>query len=106
VFWTSARICTYLEMSVIVLQVFGVLCLCLSRLLPATLWARVGPVGYVVALVGLGLTGALCGCHQSKFALYAGASMTILLIGMIAGNGSIDVTASTRSRGTPEPNLA
>jgi hypothetical protein len=106
VFWTNPQICVYLEMSVVLLQVFGVFSLCLSRLLATSVWARVGPAGYVIALVGLGLTGALCGCHQSKFALYAGASMTILLIGMIAGNGPIDVTASTRARVHPEPNLA
>jgi hypothetical protein len=89
-----------------VFQVSGVAALCLSRLLPATRWAERGRVGFVVALVGLGVAGALCGRHDSEFALFAGGTMTLLLIGMTAGGGQADTTATTRGRVTPEPNLA
>jgi hypothetical protein len=47
-------------------------------------------VGFVVGMVGLGIAGALCGRHDSEFALFAGGTMTLLLIGMTSGGGSID----------------
>jgi hypothetical protein len=56
-------------------------------------------------MVGLGLAGALCGRHDSEFGLFAGGTMTILLIGMIVGNGHSDTTVTSRSR-VAEPNLA
>ncbi len=104
-FWTSARICACLEMSVVLFQIFGVFCLCLSRLLPGTVFSRLGRVGYILSLVGLGATGALCGRHQSEFALFAGASMTLLLIGMIAGSGATDPTAAGSRPNSAKPNL-
>ncbi len=104
-FWTSARICACLEMAVVLFQIFGVFCLCLSRLMPATILAKLGRVGYIIALVGLGATGALCGRHQSEFALFAGASMTLLLIGMIAGSSPTHSAAPGGRRTTAKPNL-
>ena len=38
-----------------------------------------------LALIGGFATGALCGRHASEFALYAGGTMTFLLIGMTTG---------------------
>jgi hypothetical protein len=105
-FWTNPSLCLYLEMTVVLLQVVGVASLCCSRLSPAGALARLGRVGYVLTLLGLGVAGAYCGCHQSKFALFAGASMTLLLIGMIAGGGSIDMGSQTRTRIRPGTNLA
>ncbi len=46
-------------------------------------------------MVGLGVAGALCGRHDSEFALFAGGTMTVLLIGMIIGNGAAAPARST-----------
>jgi hypothetical protein len=106
--WSSLRVCSVLELLVVLFQVAGVAALCLSRLLPpgSTRWAHRGRAAFVVAMVGLGLAGALCGRHDSAFALFAGGTMTILLIGMTVGNGQADATAPAHSRVTAEPNLA
>ena len=54
--------------------------LCLNRLMPrSTAWSSRGQVGSIVALFGLGIAGALCGRHDSEFALFAGGTMTVLL---------------------------
>jgi hypothetical protein len=89
-------------------QVFGVWALCLNRFLPASRWAGRGQIGAIVALVGLAVAGALCNRHCSEFALFAGGTMTILLIGMTTGNshGRNDHTDDHRSMINPEPNLA
>lgn len=78
-----------LEGLVMLLQVAGVLGLCLSRL-SAARWADRGRVGLVLALVGLGIVGALLGRHDSEFALFAGGTMTLLLIGMTLGGGAAE----------------
>jgi hypothetical protein len=88
-----------LEGLVILLQVAGVVGLCLSRL-SAARWAERGRVGLVLALVGLGIAGAVLGRHDSEFALFAGGTMTLLLIGMTLGGGSAD-----HHSGMPEPAL-
>jgi len=103
--WSSIRVCAWLEISVMLFQVFGVAGLCLNRLLPATRWAERGRVGYVVALFGLGLAGAVCGRLDSEFALFAGGTMTFLLIGMTTGSGQTDTSAPGRSRVLAEPTL-
>jgi len=82
-----------LEVLVMLFQVFGVAALCLTRLLPQTRWADRGRVAFVVALVGLGVAGAICGRHDSEFALFAGGTMTVLLIGMTIGGGASHSTA-------------
>ncbi len=87
--------CTVLECLVVVFQVSGVATLCWSRLFPKTRGANPARIGFVATLVGLGIAGALCGRHDSQFALFAGVTMTVLLIGMIMGGGSIDWTHPT-----------
>lgn len=82
--------CAYLEPLVVFLQVAGVACLCLHRLLPARKWAVRLRVAVLLSVVGLGLAGALVGRHDSEFALFAGGTMTMLLIGMITGTGGGD----------------
>ena len=64
-----SNLCSVLEFSVMLFQVFGVAALCLSRLLPptSTRWVSWGRAGFVVAMIGLGLAGALCGRHDSEF---------------------------------------
>jgi hypothetical protein len=89
---SGVRLCTLLDFSVVLFQVVGVAALCLWRLFPARRWAERGRTGFVIAMLGLGIAGALCGRHDSQFALYAGVTMTVLLIGMNMGSGSIDAT--------------
>jgi hypothetical protein len=89
VIFPSCR-CAFLECAVPLLQVAGVVGLCLMRLLPSTRWADGGRVVLVGALIGLGLTGALLGTHDSEFALFAGGSVTALLIGVTLGGGPIE----------------
>ena len=81
-----------LEVIVMLFQVFGIGALCLTRLVPNTKWADRGRMAFVTALVGLGVAGALCGRHDSEFALFAGGTMTILLIGMTIGGGATHST--------------
>jgi len=101
-------LCTYLELSVMLFQVVGVVALCLSRLLPptSTKWVNRSRVGFVVAMIGLGLAGALCGRHDSEFALFAGGTMTILLIGMTVGSGHAELGQRSRTMVSAEPKLA
>lgn len=86
------------EMFVMFFQTFGVASLFLNRLTPHhSYWANMGRVGVILALLGLGISGALCGRHDSEFALFAGGTMTLLLIGMTVGNGTIDAVDATSS---------
>ena len=101
--WSNVRIDGVLEVAVMMFQVFGVATLCLTRLVPATRWADRGRVGFVFALVGLGVFGALCGRHDSEFALFAGGTMTFLLIGMIMGSGSNPSTTPSSMRVATDP---
>ena len=96
--WSNVRIDGVLEIVVMMFQVFGLATLCLTRLVPETRWADRGRVGFVVALVGLGVFGALCGRHDSEFALFAGGTMTFLLIGMIVGNSATHSSVPTSIR--------
>jgi len=98
--------CAVLECLVMLFQVLGVGGLCLFRLMPGTRWSDRGRRGFVVALVGLGLTGAVCGRHDSQFALFAGVTMTALLIGMIMGGGANALTAPTARTGSADPGFA
>ena len=95
------------EILVMLFQVCGIMGLCLNRLMPrSTRWSSRGQVGSIVALFGLGIAGALCGRHDSEFALFAGGTMTVLLIGMTMGSGSIEKTEPARPCVTTEPELA
>jgi hypothetical protein len=98
--WSSVRLCAVLELAVVLFQVAGVAALCLSRLLPrgSSRWAARGRIGFIFAMVGLGIAGALCGRHSSEFALFAGGTMTLLLIGMTIGTGQADAGPVGRGR--------
>jgi hypothetical protein len=97
-FGTHLALCAILEWLVMVFQVCGIMGLCLSRLMPrSTAWPYRGRISFIVALFGLGIAGALCGRHDSEFALFAGVTMTVLLIGMTIGSGAIDVTETAHS---------
>ena len=101
--WSNVRLEAILEMIVILFQVCGVVALCLTRLVPAARWADRGRVVFIIAMVGLGVAGALCGRHDSEFALFAGGTMTALLIGMTIGNGATDPTGSIVPRVMGDP---
>lgn len=99
--------CDVFEVLVVLFQVCGIMGLCLSRLMPrSTAWSSRGQVGSIVALFGLGIAGALCGRHDSEFALFAGGTMTVLLIGMTMGSGSIELAEPAAPSVTTEPELA
>lgn len=91
-FTTKLDLCAVLELLVVFFQVCGIMGLCLSRLMPRSAWSYRGKIGFIVALFGLGIAGALCGRHDSEFALFAGGTMTVLLIGMTIGGSAIDAT--------------
>ncbi len=100
-------VCTIFEILVVLFQVGGILGLCLNRLMPRTTpWPSRGQTGLIVALFGLGIAGALCGRHDSEFALFAGGTMTLLLIGMTMGSGTIEKTEPARPCVTSEAELA
>jgi hypothetical protein len=103
--WSNLRTDAVLEIAVMMFQVFGVAMLCLTRLMPATRWAEKGRVGFVLAMIGLGIAGAWVGRHDSEFALFAGGTMTFLLIGMIAGNSTTDAAIPVGVRLKAESSL-
>ncbi len=86
--WSNVSAASVLEMIVMAFQVFGVVSLCVTRLVSEARWAERGRIAFVIAMVGLGVAGALCGRQDSEFALFAGGTMTALLIGMTIGNGA------------------
>ena len=98
--------CAILEVFVVLFQVMGVLTLALSRLVPSPAWGGLGRIGFVVALVGLGVAGALCGRQDSEFALFAGGTMTALLIGMTAGSGASEIRLASPSLVRADSHLA
>lgn len=95
--------CGVFEMLVMFFQTFGVSCLFLHRLTAHhSSWSTLGKAGVIVALLGLGIAGALCGRHDSEFALFAGGTMTVLLIGMTVGEGNIGAVDVARTLGDAE----
>ncbi len=83
--------CTVFEILVVLFQLCGIFGLCLNRLMPCTTrWPMRGQAGLIVALFGLAIAGAGCGRHDSEFGLFAGVTMTILLIGMTMGSASVE----------------
>ncbi len=99
--------CAVLEVLVMLFQLAGIVGLCLSRLAPrATRWSSHGRVGLIIALFGLGIAGALCGRHDSEFALFAGGTMTLLLIGMTIGGGANETVETVARRGRTGPGMS
>ncbi len=103
---TTVRACLLAETFVMLFQVVGVAGLCLSRLAAGTSWARRGHLVFLVAILGLGAAGAIAGRNDSVFGLFAGGSMTLLLIGMISGSGASDPIRPTGPAEVLEPGLA
>jgi hypothetical protein len=92
--WSNMSLASVLEMIVMLFQVCGVVSLCMTRLISEARWAERGRVVFIIAMVGLGVAGALCGREDSEFALFAGGTMTALLIGMTIGNGTTETIAT------------
>ena len=69
--WTSSRPGIVFDLLVILFQVFGVLALVLSRLFATPRWSERGQWAFMVAVVGLGVAGALSGHQDSEFGLFA-----------------------------------
>jgi len=67
-----------LELLVMALQLVGVLTLAWLKLAPGNVWAEWGLMGIQV---GLGIAGAACAGFESGFALFAGATLVLLLLG-------------------------
>jgi hypothetical protein len=104
---SQLSVCSIFEVLVVLFQVCGIMGLCLNRLMPrSTWWSTRGQQSLIVALFGLGIAGALCGRHDSEFALFAGGTMTILLIGMTTGSGSVERIDPIPPRVQSEPELA
>jgi hypothetical protein len=104
---SHVSVCSVFEILVVLFQFCGILGLCPNRLMPRTTrWPSRGRTGLIVALFGLGIAGALCGRHDSEFALFAGGTMTLLLIGMTMGSGSMERTEPARPCVTSEAELA
>lgn len=76
-----------LECVVMLFQFVGVFALFLTRLTAGTRLSDYGRALFIVALFGLGASGALCGGTDSEFAMFAGGTMTVLLIGITMGSG-------------------
>jgi hypothetical protein len=97
--------CGLLEVLVVLFQVAGVASLCINRFFSGTRWADRTRVTFILALLGLGAAGALCGSQDSEFALFAGGTITVLLIGMTIGTGVADASPARGLVGLPEANL-
>lgn len=98
----ALRASDLLELAIILFQVVGVLSLGACRLIPRRSYVQLGRIGFILALVGLGLAGAFCGRQDSEFALFAGGTMTVLLIGMTIGGGASTPPLHGAEAVTPE----
>lgn len=94
----DVQVCAVLELLVMLFQVLGVGSLGVSRL-AARRWALRAKAVFVLNLVGLGAVGAILGLHHSEFAMFAGGTMTALLVGMTVGGGTGGATTPLPSSG-------
>jgi hypothetical protein len=94
----SARTFEILELVVMLLQLVGVGALFLTRLSVGSRWFERGRSVFVIALIGLGVCGALCGSQDSEFGMFAGGTMTVLLIGMTVGAGGFPEAKAPATR--------
>jgi hypothetical protein len=85
---SNLHTCAVLEFTVFLLQVVGVGSLFASRLVPGPRWAERGRMCLVLTLLGLGAAGSMLAVHNSEFSLFAGGTITVLLIGTTIGGGS------------------
>lgn len=98
---SSLRFADVVEAAALVFQVIGIATVFGSRLWPCDRVRRYCRIGGLMALVALGTTAALCTQFDSKFALFGGATMTFLLIGMTWGSTHDDPTLAMHPTHTP-----
>jgi hypothetical protein len=89
----SVRAAELLELSIMLLQMIGVVSLALYRLTAGTRIAHWARAGFILTLFGLATAGAIVAHHDSEFGLFAGGTMTVLLIGMTIGSRSTSLGA-------------
>lgn len=89
-----ARLRCWLELAVVLLQVLAVGSLMLARLMQQARWARNGQTLFAGSMLGLGLVGTVCAGYASPFALFAGATMAVLLNVSFLGAGPGHATGS------------
>lgn len=92
---STLRFADVVEAVALVFQVVGIASVFGSRLLPCDRIRSFCRAGSLLALVVLGIAVAFCTQFDSKFALFGGATMTFLLIGMIWGSTHHDSTVAT-----------
>jgi hypothetical protein len=83
---SSAAFRLFSERGVMMFQTVGILMLALAKLAPQGMWTSRGAMGVMICQVGLTLTGMLCSRFYSDFALFAGATVVALHLGMIWGS--------------------
>lgn len=81
------RLQGWLELAVLLLQVVAVGSLMLARLTSGNRWPRSGQALFAASVVALGVAGVACARYASPFALFAGATMAILLNVSLLGAG-------------------
>ncbi|HEU5118073.1 MAG TPA: hypothetical protein VFT74_15730 [Isosphaeraceae bacterium] len=82
-----ARLRSWLELAVVMLQVLAVGSLILARLVPGERWPRSGQTLFAGSMLALGVVGTVCAGYASPFALFAGATMAVLLNVSFLGAG-------------------
>ncbi|MFO0961072.1 MAG: hypothetical protein U0800_27125 [Isosphaeraceae bacterium] len=89
---STLRFAEVVEAAALIFQVIGIASVFGSRLLPCDRLRSCCRIGGLLALVVLGVTAAACTQFDSKFALFGGATMTFLLIGMTWGSTHHETT--------------
>lgn len=74
-----AKLRVFLELAVLLLQLLAVGSLLVSRLTHGERWPRNGQTAFVGSMMALGVVGTVCAGYSSPFALFAGATMAVLL---------------------------
>ncbi len=94
-----AKLRAWLELAVLLLQVLAVGSLLVARLTHGERWPRNGQTLFVGSMLALGVVGTMCAGYASPFALFAGATMAVLLNVSLLGAGPEHVTrASAEAR--------
>lgn len=91
------------EVAVLLFQLLGLVSIGLFLTAPAIRWARRARRLFIIALLGLGVSGIICSQYDSKFALFAGATLTAYLIGASYATGHHEPIGMHSQAIRPEP---
>jgi hypothetical protein len=80
---SAAAFRLFAERGVMLFQTAGILMLALAKLAPPGIWTSRGAMGVMISQVGLTITGMICSRFYSDFALFAGATVVALFLGML-----------------------